>query len=73
MGEYYRIPCDARGLNYDKIESGNPEVTKMEEYHSHNTRRLDVEGMKELLLKLRFVREDLGWEPRAQSKDIRSE
>lgn len=73
MGAYYRIPCDARGLNYDKIESGNPEVTKMEEYHSHNTRRLDIEGMKELLLKLRFVREDLGLEPRAQSKDIRSE
>ena len=73
MGGYYRIPCDARGLNYDKIEGGNPEVTKMEEYHSHNTRRLDVEGMKELLLKLTFVREDLGLQERVHPKDIRSE
>lgn len=73
MGDYFRIPCDARGLNYDKIEGGNPEVTKMEEYHSHNTRRLDVEGMKELLLKLTFIREDLGLQERVHPKDIRSE
>ena len=72
-GEYFRIPCDARGLNYDKIEGGNPEVTNMEEYHSHNTRRLDVEGMKELLLKLTFIREDLGLQERVHPKDIRSE
>ena len=72
-GEYYRIPCDARDLNYDKVEGGNPEIEKMEEYHSHNTRRLDVEGMKELLLKLNFIREDLGLQPRAKAKEIRSE
>lgn len=72
-GEYYRIPCDARDLNYDKVEGGNPEIEKMEEYHSHNTHRLDVDGMKELLLKLNFIREDLGLQPRAKAKEIRSE
>ena len=72
-GQYYRIPCDGRDLNYDKVENGNMDITKMEEYHSHNTHRLDVDGMKELLLKLRFVREDLGLQPRAKARDIRSE
>lgn len=72
-GEYYRIPCDGRDLNYDKVECGNPEIDKMEEYHSHNTRRLDVAEMKELLHKLTFIREDLGLQPRAQAKEIRSE
>jgi UDP-glucose 4-epimerase len=61
-------------LNYDKFfVKGNKEIAKIEDYHSHNTRRLDVEGMKELLLKLRFIREDLGLEPRAKSREIRSE
>ena len=46
---------------------------KIEDYHSHNTHRLDVEGMKELLLKLRFIREDLGLQPRSKAKEIRSE
>ena len=73
MGDYYRIPCDARGLNYDKIEGGNPEVTTTEEYHSHNTRRLSVEEMKQLLLKLTFIREDLGLQERIHPKEIRSE
>jgi UDP-glucose 4-epimerase len=60
MGEYYRIPCDTRDLNYDKyFVEGNTEVSKIEDYHSHNTKRLDVEGMKKLLLKLDFIREDL--------------
>ena len=73
MGNYFRIPCDARDLNYDKVEGGNPEIDKMEEYNSHNTKRLTVEEMKELLLKLTFIREDLGLQPRAHSKEIRSE
>ena len=73
MGDYYRIPCDARDLNYEKIEGGNPEIDKMEEYHSHNTHRLDVEGMKALLHKLTFIREDLGLQPRSKAKEIRSE
>lgn len=73
MGDYYCIPCDARDLNYDKVEGGNPEIDKMDEYHSHNTRRLTVEEMKELLHKLTFIREDLGLQPRAHAKEIRSE
>lgn len=74
MGDYYRIPCDTRDLNYDKFfTEGNEDMSKIEDYHSHNTRRLDVEGMKELLLKLRFIREDLGLQPRAKAKEIRSE
>jgi UDP-glucose 4-epimerase len=74
MGDYYRIPCDTRDLNYDKFfTDGSEEVSKIEDYHSHNTRRLDVEGMKELLLKLRFIREDLGLIEKTQAKEIRSE
>ena len=74
MGDYYRIPCDTRDLNYDKFfTEGSEEISKVEDYHSHNTRRLDVEGMKALLLKLRFVQEDMGLIPRAKAKEIRSE
>jgi len=74
MGDYYRIPCDNRDLNYDKYFTvGSHKVEQVEEYHSHNTKRLNVEGMKELLLKLNFIREDLGLQPRAKSKEIRSE
>ena len=74
MGNYYRIPCDTRDLNYDKFfTDGSEDVSKIEDYHSHNTRRLDVEGMKEQLLRLRFVREDLGLITRAKPRDIRSE
>ena len=74
MGDYYRIPCDNRDLNYDKFFSeGDEEVSKIEDYHSHNTARLDVEGMKQLLLKLRFVREDLGMEEKSKTSEIKSE
>ena len=74
MGDYYRIPCDTRDLNYDKyFTKGNEEISKVEDYHSHNTYRLDVESMKELLLKLRFVREDMGLEAKAKAREIRSE
>lgn len=74
MGDYYRIPCDTRDLNYDKFfTKGDEQLSKVEDYHSHNTRRLDVAGMKELLLKLRFVREDLGLEAKAKPREIRSE
>lgn len=60
MGNYYRIPCDARDLNYDKyFVEGQEKVSKFEDYHSHNTHRLNVEEMKQLLLKLEIVREDL--------------
>jgi len=53
MGNYFRIPADTRDLNYDKyFVEGQEELATIEDYHSHNTHRLDVEGMKELLLKL---------------------
>ena len=74
MGDYYRIPCDTRDLNYDKFfTEGDERLSTIEDYHSHNTRRLDVEGMKALLLKLRFIQEDLGLIPRTKAKEIRSE
>lgn len=74
MGNYYRIPCDNRDLNYDKFfTEGNEDVSKIEDYHSHNTARLDVAGMKELLMRLRFVQEDLGLIGKAKGKEIRSE
>ena len=60
MGNYFRIPADARDLNYDKyFKEGSEDLSKVEEYHSHNTHQLDVEGMKELLLKLDIIQEDL--------------
>ena len=53
LGNYYRIPADNRNLNYAKYENnGDKNLDKVEEYNSHNTNRLDVEGMKKLLLKL---------------------
>jgi UDP-N-acetylglucosamine 4,6-dehydratase len=74
MGDYYRIPCDTRDLNYDKFfTQGNEDISKIEDYHSHNTKRLDLEEMKSLLLKLRFVREDLGLQAKIRVKEIRSE
>ena len=73
-GNYYRIPCDSRDLNYDKFfVEGNEKVSAIEDYHSHNTARLDVEGMKEQLMRLRFIQEDLGLIERAKSKEIRPE
>lgn len=59
MGNYYRIPADGRDLNYTKfVEEGEKKLTQTahgEDYNSHNTRRLDVDGMKQLLLKLDFM------------------
>ena len=53
MGNYFRIPADNRDLNYDKfVSKGNVNFEIAEEYNSHNTERLDVDGMKKLLLKL---------------------
>ena len=49
---FFRIKADNRDLNYDNLEKGNSELSKINEYHSHNTYRLSVEEMKELLLKL---------------------
>ncbi|WP_313047769.1 polysaccharide biosynthesis protein [Pseudomonas soli] len=56
MGDYYRVPPDLRDLNYAKfVEQGEEKITHTEDYNSHNTERLDVEGMQQLLLKLEFM------------------
>lgn len=53
LGDYFKIPSDNRNLNYAKYETtGVKDMSKIEEYNSHNTKRLDVAEMKELLLKL---------------------
>ena len=60
MGRYFRIPCDERDLNYDKyFVEGQKDIVDITDYHSHNTHRLDINEMKELLLKLDIIRSDL--------------
>jgi UDP-glucose 4-epimerase len=57
LGDYYRVPPDLRDLNYGKfVEQGESRITTAEDYHSHNTTRLDVDGMVALLQKLNFVK-----------------
>jgi len=56
-GNYFQIPCDTRDLNYNKFfMEGQEEVSVLEDYHSHNTSRLNIEAMKQLLLKLDIVK-----------------
>ena len=59
LGDYYRVSPDGRDLNYSKfVEEGEQRLTQAlhgDEYNSHNTRRLNVEGMKDLLLRLHFM------------------
>ena len=60
LGEYYRIPSDDRGLNYEQyISEGMSDISEIDDYHSHNTKRLNVVEMKNLLLKLNIVRRDI--------------
>ncbi len=59
-GNYYRIPADTRDLNYSKFfTEGESKMASVEEYNSHNTKRLNVEETKKLLLKLHSIREDV--------------
>lgn len=61
MGRYYRIPADNRDLNYDKfILEGEPDANEVDDYTSHNTARLTVPQIKDLLMMLPYVREQLG-------------
>ena len=56
LGEYYKVCPDLRDLNYGKyIEKGEKKISQAQEYNSHNTHRLDIKSMKELLLKLDFI------------------
>lgn len=60
LGSYFRVPADNRDLNYTKFFSmGEVKVSSSEDYHSHNTRRLDVDEMVAILLKLPYIREEL--------------
>ncbi|WP_447636133.1 polysaccharide biosynthesis protein [Flavobacterium microcysteis] len=67
MGEFYRIPADNRDLNYAQYFSeGEKDISIIEDYHSHNTEQLGVEGMKKLLVKLPLVRKEVFGEDVAQ-------
>ena len=60
MGNFYRVPCDKRDLNYDKyFVEGNEERTKLSEFNSNNTELLDVEAVKEKILQLDYIQEEL--------------
>lgn len=57
LGDYFRVPPDGRDLNYAKFtEQGEQRITHCEDYNSHNTRRLDLDDMKQLLQKVDFIR-----------------
>jgi UDP-N-acetylglucosamine 4,6-dehydratase len=61
LGDYYRIPADNRGLNYSKyFTQGEAEISLLDDYTSHNTRRLDIPGVKALLSQLDYVKDALG-------------
>ena len=60
MGDFYRVPADKRGLNYDKyFKDGDVERNPLTEFNSHNTTLLDVEQVKEKLLTLQYIRDEL--------------
>ena len=60
LGGYYRIPCDERDLNYGKyFTEGEEQLSQAKDYHSHNTRRLNKDEVKEVLLKLDFIKNEL--------------
>jgi UDP-N-acetylglucosamine 4,6-dehydratase len=70
LGNYYRVPADNRGLNYASyFTEGEEKVSREEEYHSHNTHRLDVEGTREILMKLPLIRKDILGEEVVQYPD----
>ncbi len=67
LGDFYRVPCDKRDLNYDKyFTQGDQERNVLTEFNSNNTALMDVEQVKEKLLTLSYIREELAeWEKRA--------
>ena len=57
LGGYYRVPPDLRNLNYSNFfEKGDEKISQSEDYNSHNTERLDIDSMKQLLMKLSFIK-----------------
>ena len=69
---YFRVPADNRALNYNAyFTQGQESVSRQEDYHSHNTRRLDVNATVELLMTLDLVREELaGWSPQEHPVEV---
>ena len=67
MGNFYRVPCDKRDLNYDKyFKDGDRERSKLREFNSSNTKLLDINQVKEKLLGLQYIRDEIAkWEARA--------
>jgi UDP-glucose 4-epimerase len=60
LGSFYRVPCDKRDLNYDKyFREGCREESSLTEFNSGNTQRLNVEQVKEKLLSLSYIRDEL--------------
>jgi UDP-glucose 4-epimerase len=60
MGNYFRVPADNRDLNYAQyFTEGEEKIASFEDYTSHNTERLNIAQIKELLLKLNFIRDEL--------------
>ena len=69
-GGYFRIPSDNRNLNYEKyFDEGSQELSSFQDYNSHNTDRLDVEGMKALLMKLDFIKQRVLFGERVSADD----
>jgi UDP-glucose 4-epimerase len=67
MGEFYRVPADNRDLNYAQYFSeGEQDISNIEDYHSHNTEQLGVEGMKKLLVQLPLIKKEIFGEDVAQ-------
>lgn len=66
LGGFYRVPADKRDLNYDKyFVEGNEQLQEIEDYNSHNTLRLGIEGIKDKLLNLDYIQEELkNWRER---------
>ena len=64
MGDFYRVPCDSRGLNYDKyFKDGDVQRNPLTEFNSNNTALLDVDQVKDKLLSLQYIRDELAaWE-----------
>ena len=60
LGNFYRVPCDKRDLNYDKyFKEGDVTRSVLTEFNSNNTQLLDVEQVKEKLLSLQYIREEM--------------
>ena len=70
LGNFYRVPCDQRDLNYDKFYvEGNTQKNRLTEFDSNNTQLLTVEQVKEKILSIDYIQEELkGWRSRAKAK-----